>query len=152
GKRAEQSETVRLAHALLRTKTPKVREAFEVAMTLKSKEHRFGYARRLLQHIQSAACNEDSEFQTRLRQQLALCTYKDPSIPDGERFDQAIRVLSDGEDLRRTTDQETLGIAGAIYKNKWRAFAQRKDLETSLSFYHRGFLQGIHPDHGYTAI
>ena len=43
-------------------------------------------------------------------------------------------------------------IAGAIYKNKWQAFAQFRDLATSLHYYRRGYECGIRNDNGCTAI
>ena len=152
GKRAEQSENVQRAKALLLEQAPDAHETFDLAMTLKAKEHRFGYARRLLEHLQKSVRIEEPSFRTRLRQQLALCTYKDLGIPDSQRFDQALRILATPEELRSTADQETLGIAGAIYKYKWRALGQRQDLEASLNYYRRGYQRGIQNDHGYTAI
>src|SRR5262249_29248811 len=85
-------------------------------------------------------------------QQHALCTYKDPDLPDWDKFDRAIETLAQCEDLKSTTNQETLGIAGAIYKYKWQAFGQRHDIETSLQYYLRGYQQGIKGDFAYSAI
>ncbi len=153
-KKSQESENVRVAENILRGKAATPREIYELAMILKIKERQFGYARRLLARarLDPAVNNDDANLRTRLRQQHALCTYKDPDLSDEVRFDRAIQILADYDDLRNTTNQETLGIAGAIHKYKWQAFAQARDLETSLLFYRRGYDQGIKGDNGYTAI
>jgi hypothetical protein len=51
-----------------------------------------------------------------------------------------------------TKDQETLGLAGAIYKRLWELSAQERHLATSLAYYYRGYEQGVESDYGYTAI
>lgn len=81
-----------------------------------------------------------------------MCTYKDPDLPTDLKFDRALEILGQCEDLNTTRDQERLGLAGAIYKNKWEAFGQRADLERSLAYYTRGYAGGIAGDNGYTAI
>jgi predicted acylesterase/phospholipase RssA len=151
-KKAQESENVRVAEDILRGKPATPHEIYDLAMDLKSKERQFGYARRLLALARQGSINGDAQFRTKLRQQHALCTYSDPDLSEEIRFDRAIQILADGDDLRNTTDQETLGIAGSIYKYKWQAFAQYHDLETSLHYYRRGYEYGIGSDKGYTAI
>ena len=152
-KKAQESENVRLAENILRGKAAAAHEIYQLAMDLSARERQFGYARRLLAIARrDPSVNEDSQFRTKLRQQHALCTYKDPDLAEEIRFDRAIQILSDCDDLPTTTDQDTLEIAGAIYKNKWQAFAQFRDLETSLHYYRRGYECGIRNDNGYTAI
>jgi predicted acylesterase/phospholipase RssA len=153
GKKAQQSQNVREAELILRGKTAPPQKIYALAMVLKIKEREFGYARRLLARArQDPAVNEDPTFRTLLRQQHALCTYKDPDLSDEVRFDRAIKILADCDDLANTTDQETLAIAGAIFKYKWQAFAQARDLATSLQYYRRGYERGIEGDCGHTAI
>src|SRR5687768_17722837 len=48
----------------------------------------------------------------------ALATYKDVGLPAPDRFERALQLL-DQLDLARTTDQETLGLAGAIFRRRW---------------------------------
>jgi predicted acylesterase/phospholipase RssA len=85
--------------------------------------------------------------------QLALCTYKDPDLQADERLDRALDILREScEDLNLTTDQETLGITGAIYKRKWELDNQTQQLERSLNYYLRGYEQGPSKDQGYTGI
>jgi predicted acylesterase/phospholipase RssA len=88
---------------------------------------------------------------TRLRQQHALCTSKDLDLPPEDRHDLAIEILAAGEDLQKTTDQETLGIAGGILKRRWEVDGRREHLERSLAYYSAGAGQGLGDD-GYTAI
>jgi len=151
--KATNSANVRRAEAILRGEAASPSAIFELGQKLKDEEREFGFARRLFGRARlDPSVNSDPKLRTKLRQQHALCTYKDPDLSDRVKFDQAIQILADCDDLSSTTDQETLGIAGAIYKYKWQAFAQRQDLETSLHYYMRGYAQGIHVDSGYTAI
>src|SRR5439155_24931141 len=125
----------------------------QLAMYLKASESHIVYSRRLLAITRrDTSVNEDVQFRTKQKQQHALCTYKDPDLPEEVRFDRAIQILADCDDLHTTTDQETLGIAGAIYKYKWQAFAQARDLDVSLHYYRRGYERGIRKDKGYTAM
>lgn len=81
-----------------------------------------------------------------------MLTYKDPDLPIDEALNSALSILSGIADLKTTNDQETLGLAGAIYKRWWEAYGQRDDLERSLDYYLRGQAQGADQDQGYTAI
>jgi len=85
-------------------------------------------------------------------QQLALCTYKDPDLPVDGRLNEARRILEEIGDLDTTTNQETLGLTGAVYKRLWEVSARKEYLERSLTFYQRGYEQGIASDQGYTGI
>ena len=141
------------------------------AEELKGKKS-FGHARLLLAEARRRLKQHwHPTFGTRelkARQQHGLCTYKDVDLPPGDRFDEALRIL-DGTDslavpdtadrLLTTIDSETLGIAGAVHKAKWKYDAQRAHLERALHYYDRGYCQGrrgdparIAADYGYTAI
>src|SRR5215471_13040444 len=121
-KKAKGSPSVHEAEDILRGQAALPRHSYDLAMVLK-KEQEFGYARRLLALARLVpSVNDDPPFRTLLRQQHALCTYKDPDLPDFEKFDRAIEILAECEDLKSTVDQETIGIAGAIYKYKFQAF------------------------------
>lgn len=114
-------------------------------------------ARLLAQHIR-----DDRRFtlpeQIEVRQKEALWTSKNPDGPDDSKHDDALAILAGigalagGQGLAQTTDAETLGIAGGIWKRKWAIDGQRTSLEESLRFYERGAAQGIVRDNGYTAI
>src|SRR5262249_5353964 len=132
---ATNSANVRRAEAILRGESASPSAIFELAEKLKDEEREFGFARRLFgRSRRDPSVITDAILRAKLRQQHALCTYKDPYLSDRVKFDHAIQILADCDDLSSTTDQETLGIAGAIYKYKWQAFAQRHDLETSLNY------------------
>jgi Tetratricopeptide Repeats-Sensor len=151
-----QSERVQRALSHLQEATVNPTEALALAKELKS-ERAFGYARKLLAHAQSyPAAPLDPEKKIQLAQQLALCTYKDPDLSPAIALDDAFRILNQAAPPVATRDQETLGIAGAIYKRKWEHGNHKQHLERSLSYYRRGYLlskeKGWAEDQGYNAI
>jgi predicted acylesterase/phospholipase RssA len=107
----------------------------------------FGYARRVLGRVR--ARGDDSE---ELRQQDALCTYKDMELPAARRLDRALEILTEGGLLEDNGSAETLGIAGAIYKHKWELDAKRTDLESAAWCYQRGYEQRADPNHDYAGV
>lgn len=143
------------ANLILRGEQTDQLEIFKLARVLKNRWKRFGRARQLLWLARSDSENvlnksSDPRFNTKLRQQHALCTYKDNDLPADVRFDRALKILDQNFDLATTTDQETLGLAGATFKVKWETFGQVQDLQRSLLYYQRGSDQGTDDD-GYTA-
>ncbi len=94
----------------------------------------------------------DPNLTLRLAQHHALCTYKDNGLRARTRLESALDILREAEDLSSTTDQETLGLMGAIHKRLWELDMQQEHLERSLHFYRRGYEVGITKDFGYTAI
>jgi len=129
----------------------KSQEILNLVKELK-KENAFGYARRILE---LARKDRSIDYQTGLKldQECALCTYKDPDLPLTKRLEYALKTLKEGRlDLHHITDQETLGLAGAIYKRKWEADGEIQHLERSLYYYDRGYQQGPEKDQGYTSI
>ncbi|GMV40061.1 MAG: hypothetical protein AMXMBFR64_17770 [Myxococcales bacterium] len=90
-----------------------------------------------------------------LRQRHALWTYKDPNLRRMAATDDALGILDsepDVETLRESTDQETLGLAGAIHKRRWEIEAQREHLERSAHYYLRSWAARKDDDSGYTGI
>ncbi|MBF0466168.1 MAG: patatin-like phospholipase family protein [Nitrospirae bacterium] len=131
-------------------------EAIELIKSLK-KERVFWLAREVLEIAQTELSkldpsNEKDKLSLKLAQQLALCTYKDPDLANDSKFDDTIKILTDNCDLKNTKSQETLGIAGAVYKYKWLTEANKSILELSLAYYMRGYKHGVEKDYGYTAI
>ncbi len=118
----------------------------ELAETLRDHQQ-FGYARRLLGRVR--ASGPDSE---ELRQQYALCTYKDMELPAARRLDRALQILTEGGSLADSTSAETLGIAGAVFKHKWEVDAKRADLESALWCYERGFEKEDDPRRDYAGV
>ena len=147
-----EEEAVGRATDILRGQVANVLDIVSLANQLKRMK-RFGYARQLFAKARAIPATLppglDRKF---LGQQHALCTYKDTHLPADTRYDQALSILSEVDDLLRTKHQETLGLAGAIYKYKWEAFGQKVDLERSASYYTRGYYEGVTKDLGYTAI
>ena len=94
----------------------------------------------------------DARTALKLAQRHALCIYKDQDRPADRRLDEAFAILDEADPLARTRSQETLGLAGAIAKNRWLLDGQTGHLERSLAYYWRGFERGPENDRGYTAI
>ncbi len=152
---AEQA-LLQLADRILRGQQTDQAVIFKLAKVLKNRWKRFGRARQLLWLARSdskTVVNPSSEAKvnTKLRQQHALCTYKDNDLPADVRFERALSILNQCDDLAGSTDQETLGLAGAIFKAQWEVFGQVQDLERSLLYYQKGLQQGTDDD-GYTGI
>jgi len=145
-------EVLTQATEILRGRAASVAEILLLANRLKRMK-RFGHARQLFAKARAIPATLPPGIDRRfLGQQHALCTYKDTHLPADIRYDQALSILSEVDDLLRTKQQETLGLAGAIYKYKWEAFGQKVDLERSASYYTRGYYEGVRKDLGYTAI
>lgn len=114
-------------------------------------EDRFGVARKVLARIREESTSEVA-LRVWFAQQHALCTYKDPDLPVLKALDQALAILKGTFDIANTSDQETLGIMGAICKRRWQATGQKDQLERSYHYYRRGFDVGPEKDYGYSAI
>ncbi len=128
-------------------------QLLELANGLKRKNE-FGYAWRILAKARASG-ELRPELSTVLRQQQALCTYKDTHLHEDDRLERALQILGDGENLRTTTDPETLGLAGAIHKRRWRVRNDKRELETALDYYRRGHQhdrQHGFPEQGYPGI
>ena len=74
-------------------------------------------------------------------QQLALCTYKDNSVSPNIALTDALKIINQLEpEDRNTTDPETLGITGAIYKRLWQNDKNTAEyLDRAIDYYKRGF-------------
>jgi predicted acylesterase/phospholipase RssA len=146
------TENVRQAKNILRGTGGATAELFELAKELMN-ENEFGYARRILARARANDdIDADKELRLKIHQKSAICTYKDPDLAVDTKFERALRLLEKVEDLPTTTNQETLGITGAIYKRIWEVDNQKPQLERSLSFYLRGYAGGPVNDQGYTGI
>ena len=148
---ADQTNDLQTARNILRGQAAAIPAIAQLAGRLKKEKH-FGYARLLLARARSVPADIPPELRLYLAQQHALCTYKDTHLPVDERYEDALRILGEVEDLRFTRTQETLGLAGAIYKSKWEAFGQKPDLERSAGYYLRGYVEGVRKDLGYTGV
>lgn len=94
------------------------------------------------------------QIASKLCQQQAELTSKDPELGASIRHDVALRVLREQFDLddpSLDSDGETLGIAGGICKRRWMDLGQYEDLRRSAQFYRRGS-KGPVGDDGYAHI
>ena len=148
----EKQALVEEAEDILRGADRAPAELLKIAKRLKAAK-KFPYARKLLARArQSRKLKEDHSLRLEVFQQSALCTYKDEELPADARLDRALQILHEGDDLSVTVNQETLGLAGAIYKRKWDVDSMPAQLERSLAYYRRGYEQGPEHDQGYTGI
>ncbi|TDD93607.1 patatin-like phospholipase family protein [Flavobacterium cellulosilyticum] len=89
-------------------------------------------------------------------QQLAINIYKDSSLSGFFKFDKAMNILKSHCNLEQSQDCETLGIAGAIYKYKWKFDHQFHHLLQSRAFYKKGYQiwkkNTLKTDMGHTAL
>ncbi|MBI5471568.1 MAG: patatin-like phospholipase family protein, partial [Ignavibacteriae bacterium] len=146
------TDNVAAARRILRGETATPEEIFDLSTALK-KENEFGYSRKLLgRALDDATIHAKPALQLKISQEYALCTYKDADLPVLARLNRALVILDRADLLVGTKNQETLGLAGAIWKRKWEVENQKTNLERSLSYYHRGYRFGIDNDNGYTAI
>ncbi len=146
----DRGELRKQAQTILRGAGSDPGELLDLAERLKELDE-FGYARRLLGRAREKPVH-DQALQLKLCQRHSLCTYKDPDLPTYDKLNRALDILKEEEDLKVTKEQETLGLAGAIYKRMWEVDTDKAHLERSFSFYNRGFLLGPDKDQGYTGI
>lgn len=85
--------------------------------------------------------SEKIENDTYFIQQLALCTYKDKTVNLNIALTDALNIISQLQpEDRNTTDPETLGITGAIYKRLWQNNKNTVEyLDRAIEYYKRGF-------------
>nr|WP_315203330.1 patatin-like phospholipase family protein [uncultured Flavobacterium sp.] len=100
----------------------------------------YGYATEIL--LKKIADNEDQGAEIKLSkyQDLADNIYKDSTLSSYFKFDKAINVLKSFCDLEKTKNSNTLGIAGAIYRSKWKFDHQFHNLLQSRAYYKKGYL------------
>ena len=146
------SKNIATAKNILRGQAATLQELHELANQLKQ-EKAFGYARKIFARARKEpSLRTQPDLRLTLAQQHALCTYQDPDLPTGTRFDRALEILWEEDNLQTTHNQETLGLAGAIYKRKWEVDSQKQNLERSLAYYLRGYQEGAAKDIGYTGV
>jgi len=103
-------------------------------------ELEFGLARRILQKFIETDSNN-----IWLKQQLALCTYKDEELPSKSRFRNALNFLAEiglndpdkelnGSKIDPKTIPETLALGGAVYKRMWEYEGQIEYLNIARVF------------------
>jgi hypothetical protein len=119
------SKKIQLAKDILRGVHGKEEDMTSLYKDLK-KYSKFGLARKILYILRKEKPNN-----LKIYQQEALCTYKDPDLPSEVKFDKAVDILRETEDIETTTNTETLGLLGSIYKRKWQFDNQYYNLKKS---------------------
>lgn len=96
---------------------------------------RFGLARELLQLVHTTLLPNDPY----VLQQLALAVYKSREPDAATALKDARHILHAKLNADTTNDPETLGLWGAVHKRLWDLSHDRKDLDTAVAAYERGF-------------
>jgi predicted acylesterase/phospholipase RssA len=139
-------ELIEQADALQRLPLPALQDVKSLIGKLK-REEMFDIGRALL-----AAVLPKYGQEPWVRQQAALCTYKDTALPVRQGLDRAWEILAGTDGKELAADSESLGIAGAIFKRRWQADAEVRHLVRSLEYYERGHAVADERDCGYTGI
>lgn len=106
-------------------------------------------ARKVISHLLSKNKYDTSRNITWLKQQLALCTYKDHEIHPLKGFKEALEILEElGLRNPSCNDAETLALGGAVYKRKWEYDGQVENLYEALSFYRAAWERNPTQDRG----
>src|SRR6266702_3287732 len=114
------------AKTLLRQSTIPAKEACDLAEALKDCNE-FGYARKLFGRVRAARDYTDLENKrVKIGQRHALCTYKDTDLAVADRFNRALEILDEVDQLEcvPAQRQESLGLRGAVYKRMWQVEGQ----------------------------
>lgn len=120
--------------------------------------NQFGYAAEVVNKYLGELEEQGQQITEEVYQELVRNIYKDTSLSSYFKYDKAINILRSDCALDTTTSCETVGLAGAIYKYKWKFDHQIQNLYTSLSFYKKGYnlwtqniVTNADTDLGYTA-
>jgi tetratricopeptide (TPR) repeat protein len=97
--------------------------------------NRFLLAKQLLFMVHSELLPNDPY----VLQQLALATYKSKDPDAATALREAGHILRTKLNAETTNDPETLGLWGAVHKRLWDAGHDRKNLDTAVAAYERGF-------------
>lgn len=100
----------------------------------------------LLQKIENEK-NEKTTTDLKHYIELARFIYKDTSLSSYVRFNKAIDVLVNHCQLDTTQSIEILGLAGAIFKNKWQFDGQFSNLFKSKNYYEKGYKKWLNLEH-----
>ncbi|MGI6240483.1 MAG: TRAFs-binding domain-containing protein [Candidatus Omnitrophota bacterium] len=111
---------------------PSISELIKNAEDAKNKKD-FGLAIKILSAARKY--DENNHF---ILQRLALATYKSEHPNKLSSYRKAISILKELSP-ETTSDPETLGLCGAIFKRMHDETRRREDLERALYFYEKGF-------------
>jgi predicted acylesterase/phospholipase RssA/MinD-like ATPase involved in chromosome partitioning or flagellar assembly len=148
-KRHGHNPDVELAKRIIHGETVRLDDIHALAERLKEERY-FTYARKLF--ARALEMPEAKPRALKLLQRQALSTYRDPDLPAESRFAEALALLKTADLDEEEPSSETLGLAGAIHKYKWKLTGLRSDLEQSVFYYGRGARRDVTGDQGYTGI
>ena len=95
----DDTENMKKALTILEGQQETPEKILALAKDLK-KEKRFGLGRKLLNRaLQDSEIENNKNLKLEIEQQFALCTYKDPDLPMGERLERALKILGETDDL-----------------------------------------------------
>ena len=98
----QSTDLEKLALQMLQNPSAPVVEITSLAGALKS-QRSFGYARRLFGRARmNAQVATQPDLRLKLAQQEAECTYQDPDQAASARYDRALEILAEVEDLDTT--------------------------------------------------
>jgi tetratricopeptide (TPR) repeat protein len=98
-------------------------------------ERRFSVAKELLQMVHRELLPNDPY----VLQQLAFATYRSKDPDEVTALRDASHILREKLQADTTNDPETLGLYGAVHKRLWNLGRDRKNLDTAITAYERGF-------------
>lgn len=111
---------------------PSISELIKNAEDAKNKKD-FDLAIKILSAAQKY--DENNQF---ILQRLALATYKSEKPNKVSSYRKALSILKK-LNPETTSDPETLGLCGAIYKRMYDETNKQEDIEKALNFYEKGF-------------
>lgn len=94
-------------------------------------------ARRIIR--EAGEIDRSSEHFVFIQQVYARSLYKDEDLLAPQKYEKALEILEKDCMLAESTDGETLGLGGAIYKRLWESSGQRTHLEKALTWYAKGY-------------
>jgi predicted acylesterase/phospholipase RssA len=152
GRSGEANPSVERARQIIRGENAPLNTIRDLAERLKDERY-FTYARQLFAIARELPEAKRLErVRLKLIQRQALCTYRDPDLPAETRFDDALALLESADLHASQPSSETLGLAGAIHKYRWKLTGRRRELERSVGSYAAGAERDVTEDWGYTGI
>ncbi len=136
--KSQKLDLIKLSREVLNGKDFNSKSLRELYLELE-KVDQFSYATEVL--LRKIRLDSESGIGTSKQehQKLAKYIYKDHSLPASFKFDKALKELNACDDLNKSQNCESFGLAGAIYKRKWLFDNQYKNLILSRFYYGRGF-------------
>ncbi len=139
-------DQVAYAREILAGKVVSAQNIYKLAEDLRE-EGVFSYARKLFAQLRRSQAAEeelvdvlkDTNIQVKLALKHSRCTYEDPDLPVDSRFQAAIEILKEVDDLHQAKNSDVLNLAGDIYTRKWEADNQKNNLDRAYCYYYQAY-------------